>query len=346
MIGVCLIASILFIYHYFTFVPYFNSFTSIVYGSVICNYFWICVNALLMMILNIYGHIIIICIGIPVIIGVVYNMRQIRIQHILLSTIEKTNTPIEALSQIIVIQQLIKSASFNRSVNVSLIGIVNLHVLECQNSDCPCKNDVELFDINTGNFSKHTGSHHKDFVFLNYFNKKLYEDFLSKFTNSPQLHIGFSNFLFEIMKNIHASLLELDMAYKKKPTLKQEFMIFRQRSDIENYIITESMESKDIYMKLTNIVEFESLLDSCQKSIEKVASYQIEFWTQVGNQLPDLNILHELVNKIYGANIQVDNYWNSLCNINSSYSKALTLYGNYIIELKNHNQLGIELLDK
>jgi hypothetical protein len=37
----------------------------------------------------------------------------------------------------------------DESQRMSMIGIVNLHIIECQNSDCPCKEDYELFDVVT-----------------------------------------------------------------------------------------------------------------------------------------------------------------------------------------------------
>ena len=92
--------------------------------------------------------------------------------------------------------------------------------------------------------------------------------------------------------------------------------------------------------------EFEELLENCQHTIEKVANFQVEFWIQVANQLPDLNILHELGNKIYDSSKEVDNFWEELCKINKNYNKALNSYGNYMLEIKNHNQIGYELLEK
>jgi hypothetical protein len=37
---------------------------------------------------------------------------------------------------------------------MSMIGIINLHIIECQNADCPCKDEYELFDISTNQFAE------------------------------------------------------------------------------------------------------------------------------------------------------------------------------------------------
>lgn len=118
-----------------------------------------------------------------------------------------------------------------------MIGIINLHIMECQNSDCPCKDEVELYDVASNTFTeRNKNAPHLDEVFLNHLIKKLYEDALNKFTNSPSIHIAFAFYLFKSMKNIHASLVELNIAIKKKPSLQQQFTIFRYKNIIEDYI--------------------------------------------------------------------------------------------------------------
>jgi hypothetical protein len=98
-----------------------------------------------------------------------------------------------------------------------------------------------------------------DEVFLNHFIKKLYEDALNKFVNSPSIHIAFAFYLFKVMKNIHASLVELNIAIKKKPSLQQQFTIFRYKNIIEEYIIQDHTDHKAVYPELTNVIEFERL---------------------------------------------------------------------------------------
>ena len=338
--------SIIAVYNYFLCIPYFNSLISIFWGSLICNYFWISINALLMQFFKVRGHISIICIGMPLIVGMVYSLRKMRIHRIVLMNQEKIKSYREALNQILTIQEIVGNYIIKKDENIMLIGIVNLHILECQNSDCPCKSDTEFFDATTEKFSIRSNFFHKNSIFLKYYNKQLYEAFLNTFVTSCSLHIYFSYFLFRNMKNIHSALLEWNVAEKKKPSFKEQFEIYRQRSIIEKYIRSESAKENDSYTQLTEIIKFEMILDECQKSIEKVANFQIEFWSQVAAQIPDLNILNDLVNKIFESTEEAESYWKKLCQINPSYPKALILYGNYMMEIKNNNKIGSELLEK
>jgi Ni,Fe-hydrogenase III large subunit len=111
-------------YKYFALMLYTDTYVSNLWGCIICTWLWVSLNALLMLIFDVYGHIVIILIGIPVIVGVIYNLRKKRVKQLLLQSIENVKSSVEALTQIVLMQQIIKNKA-----DVTLIGIVNLHVL-------------------------------------------------------------------------------------------------------------------------------------------------------------------------------------------------------------------------
>jgi hypothetical protein len=110
-----------------------------------------------------------------------------------------------------------------------LIGIINLHTLNCEDTNCPCKREIELYDINDKKFSNKDTGYHKDPIFLKHFIKKLFEDSLTRFNDSPLLNVAFAIYLFRIMKNAHKALTELSNASKKKPSLKLQFIIYQEK---------------------------------------------------------------------------------------------------------------------
>lgn len=40
----------------------------------------------------------------------------------------------------------------DQTEKMTIVGVINLHIAECQNSECPCKDHNELFDIKTNDF--------------------------------------------------------------------------------------------------------------------------------------------------------------------------------------------------
>ena len=187
---------------------------------------------------------------------------------------------------------------------------------------------------------------HRDGIFLRYYNKRLYEDALCKFPSSSALRLAFSFYLFDTMRNEQSALAELDSIDPRKISLKQQLTVFRYKDMIATHIASEAEEGKGMYMQLTNIVEFERLLEECQKMIENICNVQIEFWAQIAAQVPDLNILHDLGCRIFEHTQKAAELWEKICRINSNHSKALSLYGSYMLEIKNNNQLGAEMLQK
>lgn len=111
LISVFILASILLCYQYYKQIPYYNSFVSIFWGSLIFISFWISINALLMKLLRVNGHIVIIFIGIPFIAFLVKNLREKRIETLLKTNMDKLKLDIDSLIQVH------KMTDFSRGVN-------------------------------------------------------------------------------------------------------------------------------------------------------------------------------------------------------------------------------------
>jgi hypothetical protein len=144
------------------------------------------------------------------------------------NTMDKINNDIDALIQI----NMIKDLSITRNTNkagsdalggieseMKIKGILNLHFEECKQEQCICKNLEELYDCTQHKFLTPTDELHNESIFVNHYNKKLFEEAISKFNESPNIRISFSFYLFSVMKNIHAALHELNIASKKKPSI-------------------------------------------------------------------------------------------------------------------------------
>ena len=100
LISVFILSSAMLCYQYYKQIPYYNSFVSVFCGSLIFIFFWISINALLMKLLHVNGHIIIIFVGIPLISLLVRNLREQRIETLMKTNIDKLKLDIDALIQV------------------------------------------------------------------------------------------------------------------------------------------------------------------------------------------------------------------------------------------------------
>ena len=106
------------------------------------------------------------------------------------------------------------------------------------------------------------------------------------------------------------------------------------------------MQGKQTFAELdvTIVITFESLFAKLNKEIEKSANDHIEFWSHLDSQMVDLNILHKLGLNIITNTKRINEIWHQLTKINSHYPKALQIYGNYLVQIKNDNTEGEDFL--
>ena len=76
MIAISVVSSVYFLFQYFKYLPYYNSFVSIFFGSMLSIYCWVSLNAVLMEFYHISGHILIILMGIPIVCRLVVYLRD------------------------------------------------------------------------------------------------------------------------------------------------------------------------------------------------------------------------------------------------------------------------------
>lgn len=90
-----------------------------------------------------------------------------------------------------------KTVGGTASQEMIVKGSINLHLEECKSDTCICKNLDELYDVGAQDFLAVSKEDlHNEPIFIHHYNKKMYEDALNKFINSPNLHISFSFYLF------------------------------------------------------------------------------------------------------------------------------------------------------
>ena len=102
-----------------------------------------------MKLLDVNGHIVIIFAGMPLVSLLVKSLREKRIESLVKTNIDKVQLDIDALIQVHNMTDFSKGINKDQTHRMTMIGIINIHVLECQNAECPCKDEYELFDVTT-----------------------------------------------------------------------------------------------------------------------------------------------------------------------------------------------------
>ena len=116
LIIIYLVSSVAMSYQYFIYIPYYNKFVSIFFGSLINTYSWISINCLLTKLVVVHGHLIIIFLGLPVVIFLVSFLREKRIERLMNSNLDKVGNDMDALIQITTIKDQSISKIGNKTV--------------------------------------------------------------------------------------------------------------------------------------------------------------------------------------------------------------------------------------
>ena len=147
------------------------------------------------------------------------------------------------------------------------------------------------------------------------------------------------------MNSKQQALQELLQAEQNKPSLDEEFIIYRYKKIIEDEIAESQNESQgnlDVVTELT----FQTHLRQIQANIEKATLLYMEFWAQLSEEAPDLAKLNDIGSKISAAVQTVEDNWVKLIKVNPNNPVAMKLYGKFLLEIINDKEGGDDLLEK
>ena len=138
---------------------------------------------------------------------------------------------------------------------------------------------------------------------------------------------------------------ELTTAEQNKPPFDEQFVIFRYRKIIDDEL-ADSKNEGNAGIDAMSEQTFQNHMRQFQSNIEKSTMFHMEFWSQLGEDNPDLNKLNELGIKIHHSVINVEDNWMKLQKISSNVPKAMKLYGKFLTDITNDKEKGEEYIEK
>ncbi len=222
------ISSAIFCYQYVKYVPYYDEFSSRLFGFECFFLAWIVCNALASYVLPIWGHFVVIFVGIIPVALLTAHVHQSLVDGILLMSPEKTTSELRAILQCYTIYGMTAN-KISPEKESTLIGLLALHKRECTDADCLLSTPDDLYDPKTNRYAKAKSGDDlfKNSVYLKHFSKFYFEAAIVNYGNLPGIHIEFASFLFYSLRNIHLALTELSLARKNKPTTMQLIEIYK-----------------------------------------------------------------------------------------------------------------------
>lgn len=133
--------------------------------------------------------------------------------------------------------------------------------------------------------------HNKDNQDSHWFHlvKQIIIEGINKYKKYARLHLLNAHIHHDQLKNSFKSLYELDIAVLSKPTVFEDFMIFRMKRLIEQEMIdndNKTSELKGINVNL--IVDFQNMFVQFHQSIDRTVNLYLEFWRELMEENPEI----------------------------------------------------------
>jgi len=283
-------------------------------------------------------------IGIPLIVYLLLVIKDQRLD-LLLINVNKFQSGTEVQNQIRYILKLIQWQSKNKNAAILLDGYMEIHKQSWKKDEDPQKTKGVKNNRFTKSLMNQDETLNEKYALLIQMLYKMYFFGIKKFPNNTSLMISYAFFLLEKMHTKQQALQELTQAEANKPSFDEQFIIYRYKKIIEDEIAESQTEGQG-GMDVVSEVAFQNHLKQLQANIEKSSLLHMEFWSQLSEDNPDLAKLSDIGSKINFSVQYVEDNWSKLQKINSNNTKAMRLYGKFLIEILNDKEGGDEFLEK
>lgn len=170
---------------------------------------------------------------------------------------------------------------------MALEGLLKFHIKHCNKKDTDCV----CYSLSK-DFMKDEEAHEK--LWYTWI-KSIIVDVLDKYPKSARLHILYAYVQREKLNNKYKALFEIMIARDNKPSVEQEFAIYRYKSLIEEEIIdddSKTSETKGIDVNI--IVHFQNMFVAFQAALENAVELHLDFWRELLEANPGIYKLQSL----------------------------------------------------
>jgi PAS domain S-box-containing protein len=172
-------------------------------------------------------------------------------------------------------------------------------------------------------------------------------DSIEKFAKSPRLHLLNAYLQHEKLNNRFQAYFELVETKENKPSLQEEFAVFRHKLIIEEEMIEAEMRNADTTgMNVNQMVDFQNKFVLFVNKIESAVNLHGDFWRELTEENPDTKKLQNLGSKITNIIEETQKDFDKLNEINSTHTKCLEIYGYFLKDVVNDENNGQRILDR
>jgi len=158
--------------------------------------------------------------------------------------------------------------------------------------------------------------------------------------------ISFVHFLVNFSKEPTLAIKYLTNAKSSKQSIQQSFFIYKYEMILEdickNRVALNDMGS----INVLNVLKYEKYQKIFSELLEQSALMYNQYWSSLLDESPNMTKVCEVGFKVLNLENNIEKYWKKIQTICSNNPKDLVLYGNYLRQICNDNELAIQINEK
>jgi hypothetical protein len=161
---------------------------------------------------------------------------------------------------------------------------------------------------------------------------------VTRFRQSPMLHIFFARFYAVFQGNKHMQMSHLLQAERRQPPLDIAYLVFQSRK------LAENDNGSSGQLSAINRVTFEKYTADARKYVLRASTRQVAFWMELCDNVPDLSRLHQLSSEMNIAITNAEHAFSELFTLNPQSLVIMRLYAAFNLHVTCHTDKANALL--
>ena len=225
-----------------------------------------------------------------------------------------------------------------------LAGIIQMHNVECPNSNCLLKSNEPIYLPIAMKWSDRSKRYIDDDVFLKSFVIIVMNYFISTHQCNPDMLLNLSLYYLKIIGNYCQSIYFYKKVTEMKLSLQEKFTFNRLKIQLSKALIEKLKPSNEQCVALEHLdvsmyYKYDALSQNFVDEISKDVTLSLDFWKTFrgvlkdSNKTIDFNKIFELTDKIRITKRNVEVMWAKLLKIYAGANEFFELYSEYVEQI-------------
>ena len=232
-----------------------------------------------------------------------------------------------------------------------LIGILQMHIVECPNEKCLSKTNEKIYLPRTNEWSLRDKPLINDKIFLANFIIVILNFFLKQNYYSPDIIINISLYYLKIIGNVCQSIFFCKKVKEMKMSLSESFSYKRLKLIISRTLVEKLKSENEVCFQLEDLntslfFQYDKISSKFIEEMENDLKYTSIFWETLKNGKTNslnFNEIFQLTDKIRITKIKVEKLFNNLFSIFNGVNDLFELYLSYVETINDDDLMKRDL---